>query len=89
MSKPKNKKKKFITQNNNFINTNLINDLTYSFYYNMLKQVAISIFSWENVPGSINARYLEEILFFNGQCAFLFDDKLGYICTQCAPNRKS
>lgn len=81
------------TQDNNFIDSALLNDLTYQFYYNRLKELAISVFDWQNLPDSVDARYLElelfekgTALFFKDEDLFLFGEQSTYLCLQCLTN---
>lgn len=62
------------------------NQSTYADYLNRLKKVATSIFEWENLPDSMNQRYLEETLFYYGMATLLKDDDYGFINTRCASN---
>lgn len=79
------KKKRKVT---NFFETNLLNDLTYGHYYNIFQQICMSMFEWENLPNTMNARYLEETLFTLGRVALLYDDKYLYINTPCSTSEK-
>ena len=80
------KKGKVFTKSLDFIDNALVNDQTYFDYLDRFKKVAISIFEWENLPSSMNARYLEQCLYYDGKAALLFDDERGYINTRCATN---
>lgn len=60
----------------------LLNDASYFDYLDRLKKIAISMFEWVNLPDSMNARYLELCLYYNGQAALLWDDEYGFINTQ-------
>ena len=62
----------------------LLNDQTYIDYLERMKKRCLSMFEWENLPPSCNARFLEMCLYYNGQATFLYDDELGYINTMCA-----
>ena len=44
------------------------------------------MFEWVNLPDSMNARYLEECLYYKGQAALLKDELYGFINTQAASN---
>lgn len=76
------KKRKY--NNREFIDTAWVNDATYWDYLERLKKIAISMFEWVNLPESMNARYIEKCLYYNGSAAFLYDETLGYINTNCA-----
>jgi hypothetical protein len=62
----------------------LMNNQTYVDYLERLKKIALSMFDWSNLPDSMNARFLEMCLFYNGQAAMLYDNELGYINTMAA-----
>ena len=71
-------------QNYKFSDSALINDYTYLDYLNRFKRIALSMFEWVNLPKSMNARWLERCLYYNGQAALLKDKKYGFINTNCA-----
>lgn len=77
-------KKASFKNNYKWADTALANDATYFDYLQRLKKIALSIFEWVNLPSSMNARWIERTLYYNGKCAFLKDKKLGYINTGCA-----
>ena len=60
----------------------VMNDMTYNDYLNRMKKIALSMFDWINLPQSMNARYLEMCLYYNGQAALLYDEDYGFINTQ-------
>lgn len=62
----------------------LMNDSTYVDYLERMKKICLSMFEWQNLPTSMNARFLEMCLFYNGQAALLYDDNYGYINTMAA-----
>lgn len=82
----KNKNKKFKLNNPEFIDSMLANDLTYFDYLERFKKIALSMFEWENLPESMNERYLEECLYYKGQASLLKDNTFGFINTQCCSN---
>lgn len=59
-----------------FDNSAIINNYTYEFYLERLMELSISMFDWENLPESIDARFLETILFQNGSIVFFKDEDL-------------
>ena len=77
-------KRKLKPNNQDFIDTAWVNDATYWDYLERLKKVAMSIFEWVNLPESMNARYIEKCLYYHGTAAFLYDETLGYINTNCS-----
>lgn len=62
------------------------NNRTYQQYFNRLVDLSVSMFQWENVPDSIDVRFLELTLFNDGQAVFFKDEELGFLCLQCAIN---
>lgn len=67
-----------------FSDSLLVNDATYIDYLNRFKKIALSIFEWVNLPQSMNARWLERCLYYNGQATLLKDKKYGFINTNCS-----
>lgn len=70
--------------NSNFEDAMLVNSATYIDYLERMKKIALSMFEWENLPSSMNARYLEMCLYYKGQAALLYDEDYGFINTQAA-----
>lgn len=64
----------------------LLNTMTYDDYAARFYEIATSIFEWQNLPDSCDARYLERCLYFGGQAALLKTDKYGFINTKAAAN---
>lgn len=62
----------------------LMNSETYVDYLERMKKIALSMFEWQNLPQSMNARFIEMCLFYNGQAALLYDDELGFLNTMAA-----
>ena len=60
----------------------ILNNETYRDYLERLKKIALSLFEWQNLPDTMNARYLEMSLYYRGQAALLFDNDYGFINTQ-------
>ena len=64
-----------------FTDAVLMNNRTYVDYLERMKKICLSMFEWENLPESMNARFLEMCLYYNGQCALLYSDEYGYLNT--------
>ena len=60
-----------------------MNDRTYIQYYNRLTELATTMFSWKNLPDTIDARFLEMTLFSDGVAVFFKDDVMGFLALQC------
>ena len=54
----------------------IMNGMTYRFYFDRLMELSISMFDWDNVPESIDTRFLEMTLFTNGSAVFFLDEDL-------------
>lgn len=67
-----------------FLDAVLMNNDTYIDYLERMKKICLSMFEWQNLPNSMNARFLEMCLFYNGQAALLYSDDYGFINTMAA-----
>ena len=56
-----------------------MNNYTFMQYYNRLTELSISMFDWKNLPESIDARFLELVLFSDGMAVFFKDEVMGYL----------
>lgn len=65
-----------------------LNNLTYIQYLNRLRELAISMFEWKNLPPSVDARYLELHLFETGCVVYFDDDVLGNLCLDCVASSR-
>lgn len=72
--------------NYEFVDSALVNSLTYDDYLQRFKQICLSMFEWVNLPSSMNADYLEKCLYYFGQASLLKTKKWGFINTKCASN---
>lgn len=54
-------------------------------YYSRLKMIALSVFKWEGLPESCNARFLENVLFNFGKAIFVKDEDLDYLTLKVTP----
>lgn len=65
----------------------MMNGRTYSRYLVQLTELAISMFEWKNLPDGIDSRFMELILFYEGQVVFFYDENMDeYLCLQCVIN---
>lgn len=56
-----------------------LNNMTYTHYYDRLMELSVSMFDWQNLPDSVDPRYLELALFADGKAVFFVDEALGYL----------
>ena len=75
-------RKKFKTENIQFIESAELNKMTYFDYLYRFERLARTIFEWVNLPKSMNAIFLEKCLYYYGQAAILKDKNYGFINTQ-------
>ena len=61
---------------NQFSESAILNNGTYGFYLERLMELAMSMFEWKNLPGSIDPRFLELTLFTDGQAVWFKDEEL-------------
>ena len=59
---------------NGFAETAKNNRLSWQLYFDRLLELSISMFEWQNVPDSIDTRFLEINLFDLGFCVFFKDE---------------
>lgn len=69
-----------------FEESTLLNNVTYTQYFNRLTELAISMFEWQNLPPTVDPRYIELHLFQNGSMVYFNDDVVGNLCLDCLPN---
>jgi len=62
----------------------VMNNQTYNDYLNRMRKICLSMFEWINLPKSMNARFLEQCLFYQGQAALLYDNDFGYLNTMAS-----
>lgn len=72
--------------NYEFVDSALVNSLTYDDYLQRFKQICLSMFEWVNLPSSMNADFLEKCLYYFGEASLLKTNKWGFINTKCASN---
>ena len=63
-----------------------LNNRAYDYYMTRFSELALSVFKWENLPDTVDERFLELTLYTDGQAVFFRDEVLGELCLQCAVN---
>lgn len=56
------------------------NKIAYNQYIERLTELSIAMFDWENLPDTVDARYLELALFSDGMTVFFKDEVIGFLC---------
>lgn len=62
----------------------LMNNRTYNDYLDRMRKICLSMFEWVNLPESMNARFLEQCLYYQGQASLLYDKVYGYLNTMAS-----
>lgn len=71
-------------KNRRFWDSAKSNTQSYLQYYERLKELAISCIKWENLPDTIDERYLELMIYETGLSVFFKDDVIGYLALPAA-----
>lgn len=79
-------KRKPNQRNRNFLESAKLNNITFQYYLDLLQQLAISRFKWKNLPKTVDERYLELTLFFDGFAVFFVDEVLGPLALKAMIN---
>ena len=74
------------TESLSFLTSLYDNVATYQDYLDRMTKICLSMFEWENLPDSMDERYLERCLFFSGKAALLKDENYGFINTMASDN---
>lgn len=72
-----------VLKNDSFWKAARENKVDYIGYFDRLTELAISMFEWKNLPDTIDERFLELTLFYDGYILFFYDEVLGYLTLQC------
>lgn len=64
---------------------NIKRNVVFQDYYARLKNIALSVFKWEGLPETCNARFLEECLYRYGQAIFIEDADMSYLNLKVTP----
>lgn len=62
----------------------ILNNTNYQIYLDRLFELAISVFEWQNLPDTVDERFLEYVLNMDGKAVFFKDEEMGYLALQCA-----
>lgn len=65
---------------------NIRNHYVFHDYLSRLKNIAVTIYKWEDLPKTCNARYLEETLYHHGIAGFFEDPDMSFLNLKCTPS---
>lgn len=60
-----------------------LNNKTYIDYYDRLMELALNVFEWENLPPTVDERFLELTLYEMGYCLYFDDPIIGNLALTC------
>lgn len=60
-----------------------LNNKTYIDYYDRLMELALNVFEWENLPPTVDERFLEITLYEMGYCLYFDDPIIGNLALTC------
>lgn len=66
--------------------SDITNHVLYADYFERLKNIAVNIIKWENLPNTISSRIIELTLFDRGYICYFNDEYLGNLCLPCVLN---
>lgn len=52
--------------------------------FNFYSNIAVTRYEWEDLPSSVNERFLNQTLYLLGKAAFFEDEKMGYLALPCS-----
>jgi hypothetical protein len=59
------------------------------YYLNRLTELAMAMFEWKNLPDTVDWRFLEYTLYYDGKALWFYEDGLkDYVITKCAMSGK-
>lgn len=64
----------------------LWNTQTFNYYYTRMRNLAMTVYQWDGLPDSCNARFLEKQLYYRGLAAFVNDPDLGWLSLPVNPS---
>lgn len=67
-----------------FSDSAALNVRTYNEYLDQLLELSISMFQWDNLPDTVDARYIETVLFQNGRAVYFKDEIIGDLVLACS-----
>lgn len=71
-----------------FFDTNQKNVSTYQFFFDRMRNLCLSLYEWDGLPESCDARHLEKVLFYSGLAGFAEDKKIGWVSLAALPSKR-
>lgn len=65
-----------------------LNKITFQNFYNRLADIALNRYQWENLPETVNPRYMEIALYSTGRAVFFRDPVIGDLALKVNPTGK-
>ena len=62
------------------------NQIAFNLYVERITEIALSCFKWNNLPETVDPRYLEISLFTAGKAIFYNDEDFGFLGLRCIPS---
>lgn len=75
-------------QNEQYFRSLLENNWSYLQYEDMLTEIALSRFDWQGLPDTIDQRYMERALLFQGKALYFKDEVMGDLALKVTLNSK-
>lgn len=69
--------------NDMFWDSSIRSQISFIQYFDRLCEIAMTVFKWENLPATVDERFLELTLLLNGNAIFFKDDVMGYLGLEC------
>ena len=69
--------------NRKFYESLALNDESFRVWENFFRRIALARFDWDNIPSTMNARFLEITLYSTGKASLLKDIERSFINTKC------
>lgn len=70
-------------RNQNLWESATLNNESYNHYFNALTELAVGSIKWNNLPETVDERFLEMTLFYDGSAIFFNDEVIGDLALQC------
>lgn len=69
-------------QDAEFLDSAIVNRRMYDYYLDRLQEICITRFRWNNLPDTVDERFIEYTLMMDGHAIYFDDDVMGNLCLQ-------